>query len=80
MGWCQLPKFKIDIADIVYGYPNAQPVFADEKRREKDYIYVTGANIFIAEGKAQEIFDKDPKKYRKILKDTTSSVRKKGRY
>ena len=75
-----MPKFKIDIADIVYGYPNAQPVFGGEKRQEKDFIYVTGANIFVAEGKAQEIFDKNPKKYRKILKDTTSSARKKGRH
>ena len=75
-----MPKFKIDIADIVYGYPNAQPVFGDEKKREKDFIYVNEANLFVAEGKAQEIFEKDPKKYRKILKDTRSSAKKKGRY
>ena len=80
MGWCQLPKFKIDIADIIYGYPNAQPVFGDEKKLEKDFIYVNEANLFVAEEKAQEIFEKDPKKYRKILKDTRSSARKKSRY
>ena len=75
-----MPKFKVDIADLVYGYPNAQPVFNDEKRREKDFIYVTGANMFVAEGLAEEIFNKNPKKYKKILKDTISSAKKKTRY
>ena len=75
-----MPKFKIDIADIQYGYPNAQPVFSDEKRPERDFIYVTGPNGFVAEQKAQEIYQKNPKKYDKILKDTISSARKKGRH
>ena len=75
-----MPKFKVDIADLVYGYPNAQPVFNNEKRQEKDFIYVTGANMIAAEGLAEEIFNKNPKKYKKILKDTISSAKKKTRY
>ena len=65
-----MPKFKIDISDIQYGYPNAQPVFSDEKRREKDFIYVLAPNSFVAEKKGEEIYQKNPKKYDKILKDT----------
>ena len=42
------------------GYPNAQPVFRNIK--EKGFIYVTGANIFVAENKAQKIYDKRKKK------------------
>ena len=51
-----MPKFKFDIRDMARGYPNAQPVFRNIK--EKGFIYVTGANIFVAENKAQEIYDK----------------------
>ena len=75
-----MPKFKIDIADIQYGYPNAQPVFGDEKRPERDFIYVKAPNGFVAEQKAQEIYQKNPKKYKKILKDTISSANKKARH
>ena len=75
-----MPRYKIDIADLVYGYPNAQPVFSDEKKQEKDFIYVNGANMFVAEGLAEEIFNKNPKKYKKILKDTISSAKKKARH
>ena len=38
------------------GMPNAQPVFRNIK--EKGFIYVTGANMFVAENKAQKIYDK----------------------
>jgi hypothetical protein len=75
-----LPRFKVDIADLVYGYPNAQPVFNDEKRPERDFIYVKAPNGFVAEGLAEEIYQKNPKKYKKILKDTISSAKKKTRY
>ena len=51
-----MPKFKFDIRDMARGYPNAQPVFRNIK--EKGFIYVTGANIFVAENKAQKIYDK----------------------
>ena len=74
-----MPKYKVDIADLDYGYPNAQLVFAGD-RKEKGYIYVTGANTFVAENKAQEIYDKMPKKYGKKVNGTTSSIRKRGRY
>ena len=73
-----MPKYRIDIRDLVRGYPNAQPVFRNIK--EKGFIYVTGANIFVAENKAQEIYDKMPKKYRKTVNGATSSIRKKGRH
>ena len=43
--------------DLARGYPNAQPVFNGE-RKDKGFIYVTGANIYVAENKAQEIYDK----------------------
>tara|TARA_Y100001937_G_scaffold92254_1_gene124912 strand:+ start:535 stop:789 length:255 start_codon:yes stop_codon:yes gene_type:complete len=76
----KLPKFKIDIADIQYGYPNAQPVFGDEKRQEKEFIYINAPNGFVAEIKAEEIYQKKPEKYDKILKDTISSAKKKGRH
>jgi hypothetical protein len=36
--------------------------------------------MFVAEGLAEEIFNKNPKKYKKILKDTISSAKKKARY
>ena len=52
-----MPKFKIDIRDLERGYPNAQPVFRGDIK-EKGFIYVTGANIYVAENKAQEIYDK----------------------
>ena len=54
-----MPKFKFDIRDMARGYPNAQPVFRNIK--EKGFIYVTGANIFVAENKAQKIYDKMPR-------------------
>ena len=54
-----MPKFKFDLRDMASGMPNAQPVFRNIK--EKGFIYVTGANIFVAENKAQEIYDKMPK-------------------
>ena len=60
------------------GMPNAQPVFRNIK--EKGFIYVTGPNIFVAENKAQEIYNKMPKKYGKKVNGTTSCVRKRGRY
>jgi len=72
-----LPKFKIDIADIQYGYPNAQPVFSDEKRKEKEFIYVTAPNSFVAEIKGEKIYQENPKKYDKILKDIISIAKKK---
>ena len=72
-------KFKIDIRDLKRGYPNAQPVFHGDIK-EKGFIYVTGANIFVAENKAQKIYDKMPKKYGKKVNGTTSSIRKRGRY
>jgi len=51
-----MPKYKFDLRDMASGMPNAQPVFRNIK--EKGFIYVTGANIFVAENKAQEIYDK----------------------
>ena len=72
-------KFKIDIRDLKRGYPNAQPVFRGDIK-EKGFIYVTGENIYVAENKAQEIYDKMPKKYGKKMNGTTSSIRKKGRH
>ena len=74
-----MPRFKVDVRDLARGYPNAQPVFKKESK-EKDFIYVTGANIFVAENKAKEIYDKMSKKYGKKVNGTTSSVRKRGRY
>ena len=74
-----MPKYKVDIADLDYGYPNAQLVFAGDKK-EKGFIYVTGANIYVAEYKAEEIYKKMPKKHGKKLNGTTSCVRKIGRY
>ena len=65
--------------DLARGYPNAQPVFNGE-RKDKEFIYVTGANIYVAENKAEEIYKKSPKKYGKKVNGTTSCVRKKGRY
>ena len=79
MGRNKILKFKIDIRDLKRGYPNAQPVFNGE-RKDKGFIYVTGANIYVAENKAQEIYDKMPKKYGKKVNGTTSCVRKRGRY
>ena len=52
-----MPKFKIDIRDLAKRYPNAQPMFNGDIK-EKGFIYVTGANIYVAENKAQEIYDK----------------------
>ena len=74
-----MPKFKVDLRDLARGYPNAQPVFNGDIK-EKGFIYVTGANIFVAENKAQEIYDKMPKKYGKKVNGTTSSIGKKGRH
>ena len=51
-----MPKFKVDIKDLANGHPNAQPVFRDIK--EKGFIYVTGANVYVAENKAEEIYKK----------------------
>ena len=65
--------------DLARGYPNAQPVFNGE-RKDKGFIYVTGANIYVAEHKAEEIYKKSPKKYGKKVNGTTSCVRKRGRY
>jgi len=67
-----LPKFKIDIADLEYGFPNAQPVFRDQKQKEKDMIYVTAPNGFVAENKAVEIYQK--------LNGTRYSAKKKSRH
>ena len=73
-----MPKFKFDLRDMASGMPNAQPVFRNIK--EKGFIYVTGSNIFVAENKAQKIYDKMPKKYGKKVNGTTSSIRRKGRH
>ena len=73
-----MPKFKFDIRDMERGYPNAQPVFRNIK--EKGFIYVTGANIYVAENKAEEIYKKSPKKYGKKVNGTTSSGRQGGRH
>jgi len=73
-----MPKYKFDLRDMASGMPNAQPVFRNIK--EKGFIYVTGPNIFVAENKAQKIYDKMPKKYGKKVNGTTSSIRKKGRH
>ena len=74
-----MPKFKIDMKDLARGYPNAQLVFNGE-RKDKGFIYVTGANIYVAEYKAEEIYKKSPKKYGKKVNGTTSCAKKKGRY
>ena len=74
-----MPKYKVDIRDLAKRYPNAQPVFNGDIK-EKGFIYVTGENIYVAENKAQEIYDKMPKKYGKKVNGTTSSIRKKGRH
>ena len=73
-----MPKYKFDLRDMASGMPNAQPVFRNIK--EKGFIYVTGPNIFVAENKAQKIYDKMPKKYGKKVNGTTSSIGKKGRH
>ena len=65
--------------DLARGYPNAQPVFNGE-RKDKGFIYVTGANIYVAEHKAEAIYKKSPKKYGKKVNGTTSCAKKKGRY
>ena len=65
--------------DLARGYPNAQLVFNGE-RKDKGFIYVTGANNYVAEHKAEEIYKKSPKKYGKKVNGTTSCVRKRGRY
>ena len=49
-------------------------------RKDKGFIYVTGANIYVAEYKAEEIYKKSPKKYGKKVNGTTSCAKKKGRY
>ena len=74
-----MPKFKIDMKALARGYPNAQLVFNGE-RKDKGFIYVTGANIYVAEYKAEEIYKKSPKKYGKKVNGTTSCAKKKGRY
>ena len=73
-----MPKYKVDVRDLAIGMANAQPVFKNIK--EKGFIYVTGANIFVAENKAQKIYDKMPKKYGKKVNGTTSCASQKGRY
>ena len=65
--------------DLARGYPNAQPVFNGDIK-EKGFIYVKGANIYVAENKAEEIYNKMPKKYGKKVNGTTSCAKKKGRY
>ena len=65
--------------DLAISMANAQPVFNGE-RKDKGFIYVTGANIYVAENKAQEIYDKMPKKYGKKVNGTTSCAGQKGRY
>ena len=58
-----MPKYKFDLRDRASGMPNAQPVFRNIK--EKGFIYVTGANIFVAENKAQKIYDRAKRKKKK---------------
>ena len=52
-----LPRWKIDIATIEYGYPNPEPLFRGDKK-EKGYLYVTAPNSFVAENKANELYAK----------------------
>ena len=64
-----MPKWKVDIPSIEYGYPNPQPLFRGDKK-EKGYLYVTAPNMFVAENKANElyakIYGKNPKKVKKF--------------
>ena len=59
-----LPRYKIDLESIEYGYPNPQPMFRGDKK-EKGYLYVTAPNIFVAEVKVMELYAKKYKKTRK---------------
>ena len=59
-----LPRYKIDIDSIEYGYPNPQPLFRGDKK-EKGYLYVTAPNSFVAENKANELYAKKYKKKKK---------------
>jgi len=52
-----LPKWKVDIPNIEYGYPNPQPMFRGDKE-EKGYLYVMAPNMFVAENKANELYAK----------------------
>ncbi len=60
-----MPKYKVDIPSIEYGYPNPQPMFRGDKK-EKGYLYVTAPNIFVAENKAKELYDKRYKRRKKF--------------
>jgi hypothetical protein len=59
-----LPRYKIDIDSIEYGYPNPQPLFRGDKK-EKGYLYVTAPNSFVAENKANELYLKNIKRRKK---------------
>jgi hypothetical protein len=59
-----LPRYKIDIDSIKYGYPNPQPLFRGDKK-EKGYLYVTAPNSFVAENKANELYLKNIKRRKK---------------
>tara|TARA_E500000331_G_scaffold198093_1_gene190280 strand:+ start:508 stop:693 length:186 start_codon:yes stop_codon:yes gene_type:complete len=59
-----LPRYKIDLESIEYGYPNPQPMFRGDKK-EKGYLYVSAPNIFVAEVKVMELYAKKYKKTRK---------------
>jgi hypothetical protein len=52
-----LPRYKIDLGSIEYGYPNPQPLFRGDKK-EKGYLYVSAPNIFVAEVKVKELYAK----------------------
>jgi len=60
-----LPRYKVDIDSIEYGYPNPQPMFRGDKK-EKGYLYVTAPNSFVAENKANELYLKNIKRRKKI--------------
>jgi hypothetical protein len=59
-----LPRYKVDIDSIEYGYPNPQPLFRGDKK-EKGYLYVTAPNSFVAENKANELYLKNIKRRKK---------------
>ena len=52
-----MPRYKIDLGSIEYGYPNPQPLFRGDKK-EKGYLYVSAPNIFVAEVKVKELYAK----------------------
>ena len=59
-----MPRYKVDIDSIEYGYPNPQPLFRGDKK-EKGYLYVTAPNSFVAENKANELYLKNIKRRKK---------------